>query len=469
MKKLNLEPGHSIDPKGIKIRPTAKYSTAPSCLPPESDENGKGIDSKQKSPDLTFSLDDAQPLNLESFPNQPYKGTGRIPATIPNLRYMLSKYEIAIRYDVIKKKLRINVPGFSGCPDNADNSTMTQIISLATLNNVPTSHIPSYVEAIGDRNQVNPVADWITSKPWDGTDRCQALCETLVAGEDYPNRLKEVLLYRWLLSAVAAALMPSGFRARGVLTLQGPQSIGKTAWVSALVGDSTLRDSVIKLDHHLDAGNKDSQITAICHWIVEIGELDSSFKKDVARLKGFITSDRDKVRRPYARADSEYQRRTIFCATVNDHNFLIDTTGNSRWWTIPVITIDYDHGIDMQQLFAQFAVDFHKGERWWLTQDEEELLEEQNKSHRSSSVIRERVEAILDLDMSIDKRPAMTSTDVLNKIGIENPSNPQFKECCAVLREFFGEAKKSQGQYKWRVALKEKQWPQSLNIDDDEY
>ena len=62
--------------------------------------------------------------------------------------------------------------------------------------------------------------------------------------------------------------------------------------------DPILRDAVIKLDHHLDTGNKDSQITAICHWIVEIGELDSSFRKDIARLKGFITSDRDKVRKP---------------------------------------------------------------------------------------------------------------------------------------------------------------------------
>jgi len=208
---------------------------------------------------------------------------------------------------VIRKKLQINIPGSSGCPDNADNTALSQIISLARLNNLSVGQVPSFVEAIGDRNQFNPVAGWITSKSWDWTDRLQALCDTLVVREDFPRDLKKLLVYRWLLSAVAAALKHSGFRSRGVLTLQGPQSIGKTAWISALVSDPVLRDAVVKLDHHLDAGNKDSLITAVCHWLVEIGELDSSFKKDVARLKGFITGDRDKVRRPYVLPQLRYR------------------------------------------------------------------------------------------------------------------------------------------------------------------
>jgi predicted P-loop ATPase len=111
-------------------------------------------------------------------------------------------------------------------------------------------------------------------------DRLQAFYDTLIHREDFPAPLKEVLLYRWLISAIAAVLKPSAFRARGVLTLQGPQSIGKTAWINSLVSDPLLREMVIKLDHHLDAGNKDSILTAVSHWIVEIGELDSSFKKD---------------------------------------------------------------------------------------------------------------------------------------------------------------------------------------------
>lgn len=187
---------------------------------------------------------------------------------------------------------------------------------------------------------------------------------------------------------------------------------------------------------------------------MEIGELDSSFKKDVARLKGFLTADRDKVRRPYGRADSEYPRRTVFCATVNDHDFLVDMTGNTRWWTIPVTSINFRHGIDMQQVFAQVAVDYENGEPWWLTMEEEAQLENCNEDHRRINAIEERVLAAIDVDpVTEGGLPAMTPTELLQAIGIANPSNTQAKECAAVLRRLFGNPKKIRGLNKWRVRL----------------
>ena len=271
----------------------------------------------------------------------------------------------------------------------------------------------------------------------------------------FPEAAKANVDTALVVSAVAAALVPSGFYARGILTLQGPQSIGKTSWIRGLVSDPMLRERVLKLDHHLDASNKDSLITAVTHWIVEIGELDSSLKKDVARLKGFITSDRDKLRRPYARADSEYQRRTVFCATVNDHAFLVDSTGNTRFWIIPVKTIDYAHSIDMQQLFAQVAVLYQSGEPWWLSQAEEKQLEIFNGDHRAISVIREQILATVDLDgRNAQGHKAFSATEMLREIGFERITNPQCKECAGILRELFGQPKKIQGIYKWRVPLK---------------
>jgi putative DNA primase/helicase len=44
----------------------------------------------------------------------------------------------------------------------------------------------------------------------------------------------------------------------------------------------------------------------------------------------------DKLRLPYARTDSEFQRRTVFAASVNPEEFLQDETGNLRWWVLPV-------------------------------------------------------------------------------------------------------------------------------------
>lgn len=462
--KTNDLPAFEIPPPK---EPAPSISTAE--VPTESTENTQPIESKPSGIEQLFALDQAKPLETGSFPNQPPRGSYQVPATIPNVKYLLASYGISVRYNVIKKKPMTLVPGLSGAPDNVDGVALTQIISLASMNGMSVGQVPSILDAIGDRNQHNPVADWINSKPWDGIDRLQDFYATLTCRDDYPEPLKDRLIYRWLISAVAAAFMSSGFRGRGVLTLQGPQSIGKTAWVNALVPGPILRESVVKLDHHLDASNKDSLLTAISHWIVEIGELDSSFKKDIARLKGFLTGNQDKIRQPYARANSEYARRTVFCATVNDHDFLVDSTGNTRWWVIPVEKINYQHGIDMQQLFAQIAVDFNAGEQWWLDRNEEKCLEINNKEHRSASAIRELILSMVDLEPSNNNDQVKISAgDMLREIGIDKPTNPQFKECNAVLRELFGDSKRIKGINKWSIPKKIGTFDRLLSIPDDD-
>jgi predicted P-loop ATPase len=403
-----------------------------------------------------FLLDNAEQLPVESFPNKPSGGIQYPRSTIPNVQHLLKSYGIAVKYDVIKKKLLVLLPNQSGSFENADSVALTQILSLATLNGMSTHLIPGYVEALADRTQHNAAANWINSAPWDGQDRLHEFYSTLVERDEYPKQLKQALMKRWLISAAAAVLMPHGFHSRGVLTLQGPQAIGKTSWIKSLISDRTLSSTLIKVDHHLDASNKDSILTAVGHWVVEIGELDSSFKKDVARLKGFLTSPSDKIRRPYARGDAEYQRRTVFCATVNDTKFLVDQTGNSRWWTIPVTQINFAHGIDMQQLFAQMAVAFVSGEQWWLTKDEEESLGAQNSNHLIVSAIHELLLDKLDIARAGEvDLPAMSAIEVLKKIGLDRPTNPQCRECGAFLRANFGESKRIQGNDKWRVPLRE--------------
>ena len=394
-----------------------------------------------------------RPIPAENFPNKARSG-GAIPATIDNIAYMLTFYGILVQYNVITKKLMQHIPELISTVDNADNVAMTHIISLANLNQIQVGQVPDFVLAIADRHQVNPVADWINSKMWDGVNRLPEFYNTLETEAHFPKRLKETLMFRWALSSVAAALKPRGFRCRGILTLQGPQSMGKTAWVSSLVTDAILREQVIKVDHPLDPSDKDSKLTALEHWIVELGELESSFKKDIDRLKGFVTSDMDKIRRPYARANSEYPRKTVFVATVNDANFLVDPTGNTRFWTLPLASINYTHGIDMQQVFAQLAIYYHSGETWWLDREDEQELERFNNSnHRTLNVIREMLMCELDLSLldGKTKLEAYTAIEVLVQLKFEKPTNAQLKECRAALRDILGESKRIRGSNNWYV------------------
>lgn len=437
---------HDGPPQDMPVSGPAEAKPEPTAPPPPAaDEEGA-------PPSASAPTKRNRRLKQSEFPDPPRPTPYQTPATIENLKHLIRENSIRVRYNVIKKKVEIVMPEAVGTPENRDATALATIFSLAALNHIPTGAVQAYVEAIGDMEAFNPIEDWIRSRPWDGLDRMLAISATITTRPDYPAALKDVLLRKWLRSAVAAAILPSGFRTRGVLVLQGKQGLGKTSWFQALVPDSKLREAYVKVDHHMDPANKDSVLGAVTHWLVELGELDSSFRKDVARLKGFLTSTSDKVRRPYGRVEIEYPRRTVFLATVNEHDYLVDTTGNSRWWTIACEHLDYEHGIDMQQLFAQLAVEVESGEPWWLTDEEEAQLDAVNALHQSPSAVEELLRAHLDLALvRRSDLPFMTATEALQAVGIDKPTNAQAKEASAFLRRFLGDPKKVRGYRGWRI------------------
>lgn len=385
-------------------------------------------------------------LDPSEFPDAPSKEGYTPPVTLENVDHLLAKTGLTARFNVIKK--RVVIEWADGRPASEND-----IVSLANLNRMGSQWLAPFIYEIANRNPYNPVAEWIASKAWDGTDRLQALYDTVQTDDEYPPKLKEWLLRRWMLSIVAAATLNRRFHARGVLTLQGPQGIGKTTWITKLMPEGQMRNDFIKRDHHLDAGNKDSIIGAVSHLIVEIGELDSSFRKDVARLKGFLTNDCDKLRPPYAKGEVELDRRTVFAATVNDEQFLVDSTGNTRFWVISVKSLDYQHELDMQQLFAQLKGELDRDAKWWLAAHEEKALDEYNLRHRSVNAIEERVADNVDHDLIGEAGKFMTPSEVLKAIGVTNPSNRQCKDCGSALRRLIGRPSRIKGRDKWRFPL----------------
>lgn len=403
-------------------------------------------------PDLTPGASAGAPhgtgrkVDPHDFPHPPTSAGRHPPPTIENLEHLLAQGAFTVRFNEIKKRTEMR---------HADGkaASMNEVVSFALRHGFGTGWIYQFVDEIAGRRRHNPVKEWILSKPWDRQDRLADLYDTIIPTDDYPAGLKDILLHRWLLSACQAALAEGPFRARGVLTLQGEQGIGKTSWIGALLPAGEMRKNYILLDHHLDGSDKDSVIKAIEHWVVEIGELDSSFKKDIARLKGFITNERDKLRRPYGRDVLEYARRTVFAASVNENRFLVDNTGNSRWWTVSARLINWKHDVDMQQLFAQLAEELKGGEQWWLTPAENRRLEEYNLRHRSVSAIAERVLEYVDPESGAEGK-YMTAIQVLTTIGVASPSTAQCRECGAILRECFGPPKRVQGRDQWRVKVR---------------
>ncbi|WFC51311.1 virulence-associated E family protein [Klebsiella pneumoniae] len=381
-------------------------------------------------------IHDMTPVLMTTWPN--IGSNGQPLNTRPNVERLLDNYSISAKYNEISKDVEVLVPGVSSGSDARDNCAVSEILSLAALNRLPISNIEGHIKTIAVRNTYNPVRDFINQREWDGRSRFADLLNTISTPDDYSRDLLAMLVRRWLLSAVAAAYLEAGFWSKGVLVFQGEQSLGKTAWFKALLPPDNR--NLVKVGATIDPSNKDSVASAISHWLVELGELDATFRKaDIAKLKAFISQDRDDLRRPYDRLESKYQRRTVFFASVNPKHFLADDTGNVRWWTIPVTAVNYEHGIDTQQLWAEVLSWFEAGERWWLDRDEEAMLEVVNEQHGQTDPIEEMI--LARFDWNSDRLAAyieMTATDVLLSIGQDRPTKSQATQCGNILRKLTG-------------------------------
>lgn len=374
--------------------------------------------------------------------------------TIANVKELLNYHSIAVYYDVIKKKTVINAPMIKCSLENYDNSALAHVYSLANQSMLPSKNMQnlnSFIDAIASENPKNMVIDWIRSVNWDQQDRIKPLCNTLVLATGYPEHMRDTLVTKWLISAIAAAFKPTGFKSRGVLTLQGPQSIGKTSWLDSLVPDNKLRSELIKTGHLLDPSNKDSVLTALSHWLVELGELETTFNKsDIGKLKAFITESNDKVRRVYGYKDSEYPRRTVFFASVNETTFLMDQTGNTRFWTIPVSAINYKHEIDMVQLWAQVYELYKTGSKWWLDNEQELQLEHLNQGHSVVSSMEELILTHFDFD-SDERLKRMTATEVAMHCGYKQPTTKNSRDAGQSLRKLIGSPTRVKGKATWKM------------------
>ena len=389
----------------------------------------------------------------KKFPDPPVGHALTPPATLDNMRHLLDMYQVQIRYNQTKKRLEATFPDTELSRFNHAAQVRAKIVSLCAKHGLPTSCVDEYLSTIAMENEFNPVGEWIKSKDWDQKDRFEEFFATLTIADGFDTDFAMLLLRKWLLSIVAAACVP-GFRSRGILTLCGPQSIGKTSWFAGLIPGELGKDT-IKTDHDWSGGSKDARITACSHQVVEWGELESSLKRGTGKFKAFITAEIDKIRRPYGREDIEYRRTTVFGASVNDAQFLADGTGNSRFWVLPITKINLNHGLDMQQLFAQLYTDIENNAQWWLNSEEEAQLTANNMKFTPANPIAERIMEEIDLTRIGDgSAQRFSASALLRECGINNPSTVQARECGRVLREHLGEPTFSHSIAYWKVPLR---------------
>lgn len=387
-------------------------------------------------------LQHSEPEEFDAMPDAPlpYCTEKGVPlAHIANLAEICRRLGVVVRYNMISKEEEVLIPGQSFSIDNEGNASLAWLESECSLFKMPTSKIQQFVTYLADRNQYNPVASWVTSKPWDGKDHLGGLLSTVTI-KDASNQaavdLKDTLITRWMVSAVCGAFSPDGVSAAGVLVFQGEQYVGKTKWFKSLAPEdlNIIKDGVI-----LKPDDRDSVKQAVSFWLVELGELDSTFRKsDIAALKAFLTNKKDVLRRAYARKESQYARRTVFFGSVNPKEFLHDPTGNRRYWTIEVAHLDHSHQVDMQQCWAQVYELWKGGASHYLTADEMGQLNSHNEDFTASDPIDELMQQSFDWSTKQEYWRWITATEAVRECGYERPSKADCNTAAAAIRKLNG-------------------------------
>ena len=288
--------------------------------------------------------------------------------------------------------------------------------------------IERYLNVIVGENVKNPLLDSIKAVKWDGVKRLQQVFDIL----HIEDKLSKIFLYKWFLQAIA--MLHNGdngkkFAPEFVLVLQGRQGTGKTRFFQHLCPQNYWGEG-----ETVDPRDKDTLIRITSKWIVEIGEIGSTMKKDVDILKAFLTRGTDDCRPPYGKKSMEYPRKTVFVATVNETEFLLDTTGNRRWAVIPLDTalrIGYARQIKTFETMQFWEEIYHymqeiiaKGGTidgcFRFSEQERQALEQRNAAH--TKTMKGEIE-VLDV---ISKNTIVDESKY--KVEWRNVSVTQFKE-----------------------------------------
>lgn len=367
-----------------------------------------------------------------------------------NIERLCTIYGIRVRYDLMRKEGEIEFP--DGVHANA--VATDEVYTMCNISNVPVKALERHLNVISRKNSFHPVVHWVDSQRWDGRNRIDDLVATIHAGASAKQMVKQLLI-RWMVSAIALVYRErTGSRgakpsAHGVLTFTGFTGGGKTSWAQSLAPND-----MVLCGASLQVGSKDSEIIVLRSWITELGEVGATFRKsDMEALKAFITRAIDVIRMPYGKVFDPMPRQTVFVSSVNDKDFLADKTGNRRWWVIEADKIDYDHDINIQQLWAQILVLYRQGEQWHLTPDEFAWLSKSNEQHMQPSPIADICNTGLDWAASAAKWSWRSPGDILRWLGKASSSSADCREAAQVMKEHNCEVQISGNNKKFWVPI----------------
>ena len=196
-----------------------------------------------------------------------------------------------------------------------------------------------------------------------------------------------------LIAAVRRVYEP-GCKHDNACVLMGEQGARKSSFWKAL-GGHFFSDAL------RDCQSKDDLMVLHRSWIMEWAELDQvTNKRHAGQIKSFLSQSTDLFRVPYGKSTEAFPRRGIIVGSTNrTDGFLVDDTGNRRFWVIPVIAthknaIDVDGLLkEVDAIWAAAVHAYRNHEPSALTIEQEEQVYKENINYTMDNPWREPIEA----------------------------------------------------------------------------
>ena len=282
-----------------------------------------------------------------------------------NIKVALAKLGVDLKLDTFRN--RILAQGLNGDDDVYVDDAIVRQLWLETDQRF--GFLPPrdfYFDVIADTARVNsfhPVRDYLDGPTWDRQPRLSTWLTTYAGAKDsaFVQAVSRIIL----IAAVRRVRQP-GCKFDQMLILEGDQGAGKSTLVRALA----VRDEWFADEAPLGGDGKLAIEMLSGKWLIEPAELKSLKNSEVEHVKAFLSRQADRGREAYGRIVTEVPRQCIFIGTTNSDRYLMDPTGNRRFWSVKVGHIDVD-GLkrDLDQLWAEAAYSEAKDESIQLPEE----------------------------------------------------------------------------------------------------
>lgn len=363
-------------------------------------------------------------------------GTIHLQPTYANFKVMCKLYNISIESDMIRRRMIVpeDIRSQHGI-NEAENAYMLSVQDQCVREGIltTTNQIHAWIKAAADEHRFNPIRDYLEQQAQTyqiPPEQCGAAMRQVFDCLQFDEDLTEdqyraygSLFVKWLVQCVAMAHNEQGsYGAEFVLVLQSKrQGIGKTSFFRQLCSVPELKDYFLE-GRSMNPANKDDVLENTSCWICELGELESTTRKrEMDRIKAFLTNSSDRVRAPYDAADRTYPRFTCYAGTVNEADFLRES--GRRFVVFPIVGVDLDKlkAQDINRLWAEaYQVYCFDHNAFRLDKNETQAVIADSEQFRSVFTEEQSVRDLLDWEADISQWRERTASEIARVLDLKD-------------------------------------------------